>query len=126
MLDQPFLDIRDRVASGQLEQGLLSIAFHPDYPEDNRVFANYTNKQGDSHVSSFFVDVDNPDFADAESEIILLTVDQPFPNHNGGQLQFGPDGYLYAGFGDGGSANDPFNNGQDPSNLSGQLAAIGC
>ena len=124
LVDQPFLDIRDRVASGQLEQGLLSIAFHPNYPEDNRVFANYTDIQGNSHISSFIVEANNPDAAVAESEIILLNIDQPFPNHNGGQLQFGPDGYLYAGFGDGGSYADPFQRGQDPSNLFGTLLRL--
>ena len=124
LLEQPFLDIRDRVGSRELEQGLLSIAFHPNYPRDDRFFVNYTDKTGDTHVSSFIVSAENLDLADAGSETILLTEKQPYPNHNGGQLQFGPDGYLYAGIGDGGSANDPLNNGQDPSTLLGTLLRL--
>ncbi len=124
LLEQPFLDIRDRVGSSQLEQGLLSIAFHPDYPQDDRFFVNYTDKTGDTQLSSFRVSAENPDLADSGSENILLSVDQPYPNHNGGQLQFGPDGYLYVSFGDGGSANDPLNNGQNPSTLLGTLLRL--
>ena len=124
LLEQPFLDIRDRVGSSQLEQGLLSIAFHPDYPQDDRFFVNYTDKTGDTQLSSFRVSAENPDLANSGSENILLSVDQPYPNHNGGQLQFGPDGYLYVSFGDGGSANDPLNNGQNPSTLLGTLLRL--
>jgi glucose/arabinose dehydrogenase len=122
--DQPFIDISGQVGSTQLEQGLLSIAFHPNYPEDDRFFVYYTDRQGDTHLSSFQVAADNPDLADPGSEIILLTVEQPYPNHNGGQLQFGPDGFLYAGFGDGGSANDPQNNGQNPGTLLGAMLRL--
>ena len=124
LLEEPFLDIQDRVGSSQLEQGLLSIAFHPEYQQNGRFFTYYTDAAGTTHISSFKVSDDNPDRADANSEIILLSVDQPFPNHNGGQLKFGPDGYLYAGFGDGGSANDPLNNGQDPKTLLGSLLRL--
>ena len=124
LLQEPFLDLQDRVGSSQLEQGLLSIAFHPDYQQNGRFFAYYTDSAGTTHISSFTVSDDDPDRADASSEIILLSVDQPFPNHNGGQLKFGPDGYLYAGFGDGGSANDPLVNGQDPSTLLGSLLRL--
>ena len=122
--EQPFLDIRDRVGSSQLEQGLLSIAFHPDYQENGRFFAHYTDYAGNSHISSFTVSDNDQNLANADSEIVLLSVDQPYPNHNGGQLKFGPDGYLYAGFGDGGSANDPLNSGQDQSTLLGSLIRI--
>jgi glucose/arabinose dehydrogenase len=124
LLEEPFLDIRDRVGSSQLEQGLLSIAFHPDYQKDGRIFAYYTDQAGTTHISSFSTSSDNADRADAGSEIILLSVAQPYPNHNGGQLKFGPDGYLYAGFGDGGSANDPLESGQDPNTLLGALLRL--
>ena len=124
LLAEPFLDIQDRVGSGQLEQGLLSIAFHPDYQQNGRFFAYYTDRAGTTHVSSFRVSEEDPDRAEPASEVILLSVSQPYPNHNGGQLQFGPDGYLYAGFGDGGSANDPLGSGQDPSTLLGSLLRL--
>jgi glucose/arabinose dehydrogenase len=124
LLEDPFLDIQDRVGSSQLEQGLLSIAFHPDYQQNGRFFADYTDADGTTHISSFTVSEDDPDRADVSSEVILLSVDQPFPNHNGGQLKFGPDGYLYVGLGDGGSANDPLGNGQDPNTLLGSLLRL--
>ncbi len=124
LLEEPFLDIRDRVGSSQLEQGLLSIAFHPDYQQNGRFFAYYTDRAGTTHISSFLVSSDNVNQADAGSEVVLLSVNQPYPNHNGGQLQFGPDGYLYAGFGDGGSANDPLGSGQDPGSLLGALLRL--
>lgn len=124
LLGEPFLDIQDRVGSNQLEQGLLSIAFHPHYQENGRLFAHYTDKAGTSHISSFEASSDNPDRADTSSEIILLSVEQPYPNHNGGHLKFGPDGYLYVGFGDGGSANDPLGSGQNPNTLLGTLLRL--
>lgn len=122
--ETPFLDIRNRVGSNSFEQGLLSIAFHPNFPDDNRLFAYYTDLQGDTYISSFVVRPDNQNLADANSEIKLLSVSQPYANHNGGQLAFGPDGYLYAGFGDGGRANDPLNNGQNPNTLLGTIIRI--
>ncbi|MDX1416779.1 MAG: PQQ-dependent sugar dehydrogenase [Candidatus Promineifilaceae bacterium] len=124
LLNQPFLDIRDRVGSGRLEQGLLSIAFHPNYPDNGRFFVNYTNKSGDTIVSRFAIASENPDSADLGSETVILAIDQPYPNHNGGQIKFGPDGFLYVGMGDGGSANDPLNNGQDPNTLLGTLLRL--
>lgn len=124
LLPEPFLDIQDRVGSGQLEQGLLSIAFHPDYQQNGRFFAYYTDRAGATLISSYMVSEEDPNHAEAESELVLLSVSQPYPNHNGGQLQFGPDGYLYAGFGDGGSANDPLGSGQDPSTLLGSLLRL--
>jgi glucose/arabinose dehydrogenase len=102
---EPLIDIRDRVLSGG-EQGLLGLAFHPDYPRDNRIFLHYTNKDGDTRVDEYRD-------ADPGKRRELLAQDQPFPNHNGGQLSFGPDGLLYLGLGDGGGANDPDDNGQD-------------
>ena len=121
---QPFLDISDRVASSQLEQGLLGLAFHPDYKQNGYFFVNYTNLAGDTQIARFQVNAQDPETAVPASEVILLTLDQPYPNHNGGQLAFGPDGYLYVGVGDGGSANDPLNSGQDPSTLLGTLLRL--
>ncbi len=123
MLPTPFLDISDRVESGSSERGLLSVAFHPDYAENGRFFVNYTNKDGDTVISRFQVTAD-PNVADAATETILLTIPQPFPNHNGGQLQFGPDGYLYVGMGDGGAAADPQGNGQNEGTLLGAMLRL--
>src|SRR5207249_948179 len=88
---RPFLDISDRLVSGG-EQGLLGLAFHPDYATNGRFFVDYTDRSGDTVVSEFWASKGDPDVADAGSERILLHVDQPFANHNGGDLAFGPDG----------------------------------
>ncbi|MGZ3441063.1 MAG: PQQ-dependent sugar dehydrogenase [Polyangia bacterium] len=104
---QPFLDVHDRV-SGATEQGLLGLAFHPDWRHNGRFYVNYTDRKGDTRVVEF-------DRAYHERE--LLFVKQPFNNHNGGDLVFGPDGKLYVGLGDGGWANDPMGHGQDPDVL---------
>ena len=111
LVERPFLDITGRIASGG-ERGLLGLAFHPDYPTDPRLFVNYTDRDGDTVVSSFEVSGDDPDRADAGSEHVLLHFDQPFANHNGGAVVFGPDGMLYIATGDGGSGGDPQGNGQ--------------
>jgi glucose/arabinose dehydrogenase len=102
---------------------LLSIAFPPGYATKKRFYANYTNNEGDSVISMFLTTAD-PDVADPDSEVSLLTVDQPFSNHNGGLILFGPDGYLYVGFGDGGSSGDPLGNGQNPNTLLGKVLRI--
>lgn len=120
---QPYLDIRDRVASGAFEQGLLSIAFHPSYAQNGFFYAYYTDLAGTVIISRFNVSQD-PERADANSERALLRLAQPFNNHNGGQLQFGPDGYLYAGPGDGGSANDPQCHAQNSQSLLGKLLRL--
>ncbi len=120
LLDQPFLDITDRVGSKGNEQGLLGLAFHPQYAENGRFFVNYTNNDGDTVLARFQVSTD-PNSADPNTELRLLGVDQPFANHNGGVLAFGPDGYLYAGLGDGGSAGDPRGNGQNTNTLLGKI-----
>jgi glucose/arabinose dehydrogenase len=122
LIDTPFLDLSGRVSGGS-EQGLLGIAFHPGYPGDGRFFVNYTDRAGDTHVASFRVSAD-PDVADAGSGADVLFVDQPFPNHNGGGLAFGPDGFLYIGLGDGGGAGDPAGNGQSLSTLLGKILRI--
>jgi glucose/arabinose dehydrogenase len=119
MISAPFLDIRDRVGSGGNEQGLLSLAFDPTAAD--RLYLYYTNREGDVVVSAFRHDGRS---ADPASETILLTVAQPYSNHNGGQLQFGPDGYLYVGLGDGGAAGDPENRAQDLGTLLGKLLRI--
>jgi glucose/arabinose dehydrogenase len=118
-----FLDIRDRIASGG-ERGLLGLAFHPRYAESGRFFVNYTNSAGTTVVAEFTTDPANPDQADPATERVLLTVDQPASNHNGGMVAFGPDGYLYIGLGDGGGANDRFGQGQRPDTLLGTIARI--
>jgi len=100
-----FLDISTKVSGGS-EQGLLGVAFHPDYATNGLFYVNYTDLSGDTVVSAFQVTA-NPDIADPASEFPILRQSQPFENHNGGDLHFGPDGYLYVFFGDGGSANDP-------------------
>jgi len=114
---QPFLDIRSRVTSGG-EQGLLSVAFHPSYATNHLFYVDYTDTQGNTRVVEYRSDKGKAVPASARQ---LLFVQQPFSNHNGGQLEFGPDGLLYVGMGDGGSGGDPNNNGQ---NLSSQLGKL--
>ncbi len=121
--EQPFLDITDRVGSSGSEQGLLSIAFSPEYATNRYFYVNYTDKNGDTVVSRFTAAADLSQ-ADPQSESKILGIDQPYPNHNGGQLQFGPDGMLYIGMGDGGSAGDPQNHAQDTQSLLGKLLRI--
>lgn len=121
-LAEPFLDIASRVSCCG-ERGLLGLAFPPGFSKSRRFYVNYTNNAGDTVVSRFAVG-DDPDRADPASEQVLLTIDQPFANHNGGGVVFGPDGFLYIGMGDGGSAGDPQNNAQDPLSLLGKLLRI--
>jgi glucose/arabinose dehydrogenase len=121
--DRPFLDITRRIVSGD-EQGLLGLAFAPDYPTDPRLYVNYTDLDGNSVIASFRVPIATPDRADPSSERILLHFDQPFPNHNGGGLAFGPDGDLYIAVGDGGSGGDPQGNGQKLTTVLGKLLRI--
>jgi glucose/arabinose dehydrogenase len=124
VLDEPFLDIQSKVGSSGLEQGLLSVAFHPQYVENGRFFIYFTDREGATIVAGYQVSEGDPNLADPDSEQVFLRIAQPYRNHNGGQLQFGPDGYLYIGMGDGGSAGDPMNNGQNPSTLLGALLRI--
>jgi glucose/arabinose dehydrogenase len=119
-----FLDIRGKVLFGG-EQGLLGLAFHPDYKQNGYFFLDYTaNNPRRTVISRFKVSQDDPNKADPESELILLEVEQPYSNHNGGQISFGPDGYLYISLGDGGSGGDPLNAGQDLTMLLGSLLRI--
>jgi glucose/arabinose dehydrogenase len=119
----PFLNIGDRLTSGG-ERGLLGLAFHPSFPDDPRLFVNYTDLDGDTVVSSFVVPSADADRADPGSEQVLLRIDQPYPNHNGGALAFGPDGFLYISTGDGGSGGDPHDNGQRLDTLLGKILRI--
>lgn len=118
-----FLDITDRVTSGG-ETGLLGLAFHPDYANNGYFYVDYTTPSPlRTHVSRFQV-TSNPDSADKSSELVLLEVNQPFSNHNGGRVSFGPDGYLYIGLGDGGSGGDPNDNAQNKTVLLGKILRI--
>src|SRR5512135_1416676 len=123
ILPTPFLDISSLVVCCG-EQGLLSTAFHPDYAIDGTFFVDYTNLTGQTVVARYRVSSSDRNVADPFSAAILLTIDQPFVNHNGGQLQFGPDGDLYIGMGDGGSANDPQCNAQSSGTLLGKMLRI--
>ncbi len=124
-----FLDIRGLVRSpedsgGGSEQGLLGLAFHPNYESNGFFYLNYTNNAGDTVIARYTVSA-NPDVANAGSAFTLLTIDQPYANHNGGQLLFGPlDGYLYIGMGDGGDGGDPGNRAQDINNLLGKMLRL--
>lgn len=119
----PFLDIDAQVSSTG-ERGLLGLAFHPMYADNGYFFVNYTNNSGSTIVARYQVSAGNPDLADAQSETILLTILQPFDNHNGGDLSFGPDGYLYICTGDGGDGGDPQDNGQDTTTPLGKVLRI--
>ncbi len=124
--DQPFLDISgllsdDVFRGGYSERGLLGLAFHPDYENNDIFFIDYTDANGHSVIARYKVSADNPNVADPTSATTILTQQQPFENHNGGHIAFGPDGYLYIAFGDGGSQGDPQGNGQ---NLNTFLAKI--
>lgn len=128
LLDQPFLDIVEKVSTSGNERGLLSAAFHPDYAANGQLFVNYTRQpDGATVIERYTVSRDDPDRADDQSGQVILTIAQPEANHNGGQLQFGPDGYLYIGMGDGGGAGDrhgQIGNGQDLDALLGKILRL--
>lgn len=119
---EPFLDLSDLVSTGG-ERGLFSVAFAPDYATSGIFYVDYTDKAGDSVIARYRVSAD-PDRADPASVEVLLQVEQPYTNHNGGQLAFGPDGFLHIGFGDGGSGGDPKGNAQNPETLLGKMLRI--
>jgi len=119
----PFLNISSSISSGG-ERGLLGLAFHPDYLNNGYFFVNYSNSSGDTQVSRFTVDGSDPNIADPASELQIITIDQPYSNHNGGCVKFGSDGYLYIGMGDGGSAGDPENRAQNLMELLGKMLRI--
>jgi glucose/arabinose dehydrogenase len=123
LLPTPFLDISTSVLSGG-EQGLLGLAFPPGYATTGRFYVNYTRVPDGNTVIARYQRTANPNVADPASDNILLTIPQPFANHNGGQLAFGPDGFLYIGLGDGGSGGDPQNNAQNDNSLLGKILRI--
>jgi glucose/arabinose dehydrogenase len=119
-----FLDLTDRVLGGG-EQGLLGLALHPDWPDTPRAFVHYTDLDGNTVFAKYGTsDLPDPPRLDSATERIIFRQQQPYPNHNGGQLAFGPDGLLYMGLGDGGSGGDPHGNGQNPRALLGKILRI--
>lgn len=122
---QPFLNLSNLVTPNNAgtEQGLLGLAFHPNYAANGRFYVNYTNRQGSTVVSEFRVS-GNRDVANAASRRRLLLIGQPFSNHNGGMVAFGPDGFLYIGMGDGGSGGDPGNRAQNMRTMLGKILRI--
>ncbi|MEW6269146.1 MAG: PQQ-dependent sugar dehydrogenase [Thermodesulfobacteriota bacterium] len=122
VLATPFLDLSQRVSCCG-ERGLLGLAFHPGYADDGRFFVNYTNVDGDTELVEFARSA-NPDVASPQPVRLLFTVDQPFANHNGGMLAFGPDGLLYVGLGDGGGAGDPQDNAQSLDSKLGKILRL--
>jgi len=121
LLDAPLLDITDRVSEGGNEMGLLGLAFHPDYETNGFFYVNYTGADGHTRISRFQA---NGNSADKNSETVLLIIEQPYQNHNGGALAFGSDGHLYVALGDGGSAGDPHKNGQNTNSLLGKILRL--
>ena len=121
VLPEPFIDLTDRVDAEALERGLLGIAFPPNFADTGRFYVNYTGAEGATFVSRF--DSDGT-LGDPASEEVLLRIPQPYSNHNGGQIHFGPDGYLYVATGDGGAAGDPLDNAENPASLLGALLRV--
>jgi glucose/arabinose dehydrogenase len=121
--EQPLLDIRQRVGSRASEQGLLGLAFHSDFADNGFFYVNYTDLGGDTVIARYQIDTSTEE-VDPASEIVLLHIEQPYANHNGGGLAFGPDGYLYVATGDGGSGGDPLNSGQRLDTLLGKLLRL--
>lgn len=129
VLDTPFLDVSSLISEaalggGYTERGLLGLAFHPNYAENGLFFINYTDRGGNSVVARYRVTANDPNVADGESGQQIFYLQQPYSNHNGGHMAFGPDGYLYVSFGDGGSSGDPQGNGQDLSTLLGTILRL--
>ncbi len=124
VMPTPFLDVSSLIATGGSEQGLLGLAFSPRFAQNGQFFINYTNTQGDTIVARYTVSASNPNVANPASATQVLFVDQPYSNHNGGNLNFGKDGLLYVGMGDGGSGGDPQNNAQNPNSLLGKMLRI--
>jgi glucose/arabinose dehydrogenase len=118
----PFLDVSTLISTGS-EQGLLGLAFHPNYADNGFFFINYTDTNGDTRIARYTVSGD-PDLADPDSGLIILSVTQLRANHNGGDLKFGPDGYLYVGLGDSGGGGDPDNSSQDMGELLGKMLRL--
>lgn len=124
VLSEPFLDVSDRISTDGSERGLLGLAFHPDYAVNGWFYVVFTDPAGDTVLARYQVDPANPNQADPASETVILYQEQPYGNHNGGPLLFGPDGYFYVGLGDGGAVGDPFDNAQDPNTLLGAILRL--
>jgi len=123
LLPTPLLDLSSQVSSGS-EQGLLGLAFPPNFAASGHFFVNYTDRQGATQIARFQISAADPNRADPASEFSVLTLAQPAGNHNGGMLAFGPDGMLYIGTGDGGGRNDAYDNGQNPATLLGKMLRL--
>jgi glucose/arabinose dehydrogenase len=123
LLDEPFLDIAPFVTTEGLEQGLLGLAFHPRFADNGKFYVSYTNRDGDSRVEQY-VASDGADVADVVAAVEILAIDQPHEYHNGGGLEFGPDGYFYVSLGDGGGVGDTYGNGQRADTLLGTVLRI--
>lgn len=125
LISTPFLDIENRVEDEGFEEGLLGLAFHPEYATNGYFYLNYTiSSPNRTRISRFEVSANDENIAELSSELVLMEFEQPFANHNGGQIQFGPDGYLYIATGDGGSGGDPNNAGQDSTQVLGKILRI--
>lgn len=126
LLETPFLDIANLVKIDNQEQGLLGLAFHPDYETNGRFFVYYSHysTNGDAFLVEYTVSADDPNVADPESARVLLSEEDPFTNHNGGTVRFGNDGFLYLSLGDGGSAGDPYDNAQDLGQILGKIIRL--
>lgn len=122
--DEPYLDVTRFIEDEGLEQGLLSVALHPDYASNRKVYVSFTNVDGDTRILEYREDRNNRNRLDPNTGRRILAIDQPHEYHNGGTIKFGPDGYLWIGIGDGGGIGDPFRNGQDPYTLLGALLRI--
>jgi glucose/arabinose dehydrogenase len=120
----PLLSLAGKVSTGA-EQGLLGLAFHPDFETNRKLYVNYTNLAGDTVIREYRVYKANRNLVNKSTGRTILTIDQPYANHNGGMLAFGPDGYLYIGMGDGGGAGDPENRAQNTGSLLGKMLRIG-
>lgn len=123
LLPTPLLDIGEQVSTGS-EQGLLGMALDPAFTENGRVFVSYTDTSGNSQIVRYTIASGNPNQLDPGSAFPILSLEQPYSNHNGGNLVFGPDGYLYLGFGDGGGQGDPDDRAQDPGGFYGKILRI--
>ncbi|MBI5533487.1 MAG: PQQ-dependent sugar dehydrogenase [Deltaproteobacteria bacterium] len=123
VLPTPFLDVSASISTGG-ERGLLGLAMHPGYASNGRFWINYTDTSGNTAVVEYKASTTDPNVADPQPVRVLLGIAQPFANHNGGMLAFGPDGYLYIGMGDGGSGGDPQGNGQNPQSELGKILRV--
>jgi glucose/arabinose dehydrogenase len=126
LLERPFLDLSDTVITTGSEQGLLGLAFHPDYATNGLFYVNYSDQRtvGNQFIVEYKVSADDPNVADSESGRILFSIEEPYRNHNGGTIAFGPDGYLYISVGDGGLAGDPYNHAQNINSPLGKILRV--